>query len=141
MKKRRNPNYNTLTGRHYNRSTIISNYLQKSYNPHPQLVQTSPLNREARAPRRCYATACMWAGKNCRGMYYNTAEKNKLKTNAKTSTRAQRSSPWSSGDSRLTGRTRPMIGTHREEEAEGEVEDGVVEHVQLPDPAPTIPTF
>ena len=34
-----------------------------------------------------------------------------------------------------------MRGTHREEEAEGEVKDGVVEPVRLPEPAPTIPTF
>ena len=77
-------------------------------------------------------------------MYYkhsNTAVNNQLKTNNTTSTGARRPSPWSSGDSMLTGRTRPMSGSHREEEAEGEVEDGVVDHVHLPVPAPIIPTF
>ena len=89
---------------------------------------------------------CMWAGKNCRGLYNNTPEKNHLKTNTKTSTGCQLWSPWSSEGSRLTGRTtRPMSGSHREVEAEGEVEDGIVDHVhdhvQLPVPAPNIPTF
>ena len=76
-------------------------------------------------------------------MYYkhrNTVVNNQLKTNNTPSTGARQPSPWSSGGNMPTGRTRPS-GSPKEEEAEGEVEDGIVEPIQLPEPAPIIPTF